>query len=87
MKAEKVKHSDVRPGSPIYITDPIKYPNSTPFYAGDPDIMPGDQVWTCFESWARYNPWLRKEVNGPIGELRVGLANSLTGLDNHVRSA
>jgi len=86
MKAEKVLHKDVRPGSPVYITDPIKYPNSTPFYAGDPDIFPDDPVWTCFESWARYNPWLKKEANGPLGQLRHGTTHALDGMDNALTS-
>ena len=86
MKSEKVLHKNVRPGSPIYITDPIRFPNSTPFYAGDPDIFPSDEVWTCFESWSRYNPWLRKEANGPLGQLRVGTIHALDGLDRKVTS-
>lgn len=85
MKAEQVRHGDVRPGSPIYITDPIRFPNSTPFYAGDPDIFPDDMVWTCFESWSRYNPWLKKEVNGPLGKLASPLTNCLTGFDDWAR--
>ena len=85
MKAKQVRHRDVRPGSPIYITDPIRFPNSSPFYAGDPDIFQDDLVWTVFESWSRHNPWLKKEVNGPIGQVRDGMTNAITGLDNHAR--
>ncbi len=85
IKAEKVRHSDVRPGSPVYITNPIEYPGSTAFRAGDPDILPDDYVWTLFESTARYNPWLRKEVNGPLGQVRRGTTHALDGLDDHAR--
>ena len=85
MKAEKVRHADVRPGSPIYITNPIEYPGSSVFRAGDPDILPDDPVWTLFESTARYNPWLREEVNGPLGQVRHGTIHALDGLDNHAR--
>ena len=84
MKAEQVRHSDVRPTSPIYEVNPFEYPNCGVFYAGDPDIPQDAMVWTVFESWSRYNPWLKKEVNGPIGEMRVGLTNALIGLDGEV---
>jgi len=85
-KAEQVPFGDLRPNSPFYLDNPIECPNALPHHTGSMPLPDDTPVWTLFEPWSRYNPWLKREVNGPIGEL-TNLGMSLIGLDEHLRSS
>jgi len=85
-KAEQVRFGDLRPNSPFYLDNPIECPNAPPHHTGSTPLPDDTPVWTLFEPWSRYNPWLKREVNGPIGELS-DLGMSLIGLDEHLRSS
>jgi len=84
-KAEQVPFGHLRPNSPFYLDNPITCPNTPVHYTGSMPLPDDTPVWTLFEPWSRYNPWLKKGVNGPIGHL-TDLGKSLIGLDEHLRS-
>lgn len=61
MKAEKVIHRNVKPGSPIYLYNPVANDwRVPPVYAGDKTVSQDAEVWVVYESWYRKNPWLRR---------------------------
>ena len=88
MKAEQVRYGDIRRNSPFYTTNPIEHSGTFPFYANtaaDDIFSPDDLVWVCFEAWSRYNPWLKREANGPLGQLVDPLSGLIVAHDEKVR--
>lgn len=83
MKAEQVKLGELRTGAPFYTVDPIHNKHAFPRYAGLTDLPDDAEVWVCYESWSRYNPWTkeRAEVQSP----RDPLTGLMVGPDEWLR--